>query len=72
VGSCEHDNELPGSIKTGKLLDYLSDYQLLKADFASCTRVYQKVSGLSAWSESCKWYSPLPLGAVVSLFCESV
>jgi hypothetical protein len=31
-----------------------------------------KVSGLAAWSENCKWYSCLPLGAVVSLFCESV
>jgi hypothetical protein len=36
------------------------------------TRVYPKVSGLAAWSENCKWYSSLPLGAVVSLFCESV
>jgi hypothetical protein len=35
-------------------------------------RVYPKVSGLTAWSENCKWYSSLPLGAVVSLFCESV
>jgi hypothetical protein len=35
-------------------------------------RVYPKVSGLAAWSENCKWYSSLPLGAVVSLFCESV
>jgi hypothetical protein len=32
--------------------------------------VYPKVSGLAAWSENCKWYSSLPLGAVVSLFCE--
>jgi len=31
-----------------------------------------KVSGLAAWSENCKWYSSLPLGAVVSLFYESV
>jgi hypothetical protein len=31
-----------------------------------------EVSGLAAWSEDCKWYSSLPLGAVVSLFCESV
>jgi hypothetical protein len=32
-----------------------------------------KVSGLAAaWSENCKWYSFLPLGAVVSLFYESV
>jgi hypothetical protein len=29
------------------------------------------VSGLAAWSENCKWYSSLPLGAVVSLFWES-
>jgi len=35
------------------------------------TRVYPKFSGLAAWSEDCKWYSPLPLGAVISLFCES-
>jgi hypothetical protein len=35
-----------------------------------CLRVYPKVSGLAAWSENCKWYSSLPLGAVVSLFCE--
>jgi hypothetical protein len=33
--------------------------------------VYPKVSELAAWSENCKWYSSLPLGAVVSLFCES-
>jgi hypothetical protein len=31
--------------------------------------VYPKVSGLAAWSENCKWYSSLPLDAVVSLFC---
>jgi hypothetical protein len=35
-------------------------------------RLYPKVSGLAAWSDNCKWYSSLPLGAVVSLFCESV
>jgi len=38
----------------------------------SNTRVYPEVSGLAAWSQNCKWYSSLPLGAVVSLFCESV
>jgi len=27
-------------------------------------RVYPKVSGLATWSENCKWYSSLPLGAV--------
>jgi hypothetical protein len=36
------------------------------------TRKYPKVSGLAAWSENCKWYSSLPLGAVVPLLCESV
>jgi len=35
-------------------------------------RVHPKVSGLANWSENCKWYSSLPLGAVVSLLCESV
>jgi len=34
--------------------------------------VYPKVSGLACWSENCKWYSSLPLGAVVPLFCGSV
>jgi hypothetical protein len=36
------------------------------------TRMYPKVPGLAAWSKNCKRYSSLPLGAVVSLFCESV
>jgi hypothetical protein len=27
------------------------------------TRVYPKVSGLAAWTENCKWYSSLSLGA---------
>jgi hypothetical protein len=34
--------------------------------------LYPKVSGLAAWSENCKWYSSLPLDAVVSLFYVSV
>jgi hypothetical protein len=34
--------------------------------------VYPEVSGLPTWSKNCKWYSSLPLGAVVLLFCESV
>jgi hypothetical protein len=38
----------------------------------SAVKVYPKVTGLAAWSEYCKWYSSLPLGAVISLFCESV
>jgi len=35
-------------------------------------RVYPKVSVLAAWSKNCKWYSSVPLRAVVSLFCELV
>jgi hypothetical protein len=35
-------------------------------------RMYPKFSGLAVWIENCKWYSSLLLGAVVSLFCESV
>jgi hypothetical protein len=38
----------------------------------SNTRMYPKFSGLAAWSENWKWYRPLPLSAVVSLFCESI
>jgi hypothetical protein len=36
------------------------------------TRVYPKVSRVATWGKNCKWYSSLQLGAVVSLFCESV
>jgi hypothetical protein len=32
VGSCEHGNELPSSIKGGEFLDQLSDNKLLKKD----------------------------------------
>jgi hypothetical protein len=39
---------------------------------STSTRVDPKVSLLAAWSENCKRYSSLPLGAVVSLFCESI
>jgi hypothetical protein len=35
-------------------------------------KVYPKVSELAAWSKNYKWYSYVPLGAVVSLFCESI
>jgi len=31
-------------------------------------RVYTEVTGLASWSENCKWYSSLPLDAVVLLF----
>jgi hypothetical protein len=44
----------------------------LSADYRLVMRVYPKVSGLAAWRENWEWYSSLPLGAVVSLFCESV
>jgi hypothetical protein len=51
--------------------------EMWKEDFdwiqlANCTSVYQKVSGLVSLSEKCKSHSSLPLGAVVSLFRESV
>jgi hypothetical protein len=47
-------------------------YTLLRSTTGvSLNRVYPKVSGLAAWSENCKCYSSPPLGAVVSLFCES-
>jgi hypothetical protein len=48
-----------------------SFYYLLKLQLG-ITTVYPKVSGLAAWSEKCKWYSSLPRGADLSLFCESV
>jgi hypothetical protein len=31
----------------------------------SHTRVYPEVSGLAVWRENCKWYSSLPVGAVI-------
>jgi hypothetical protein len=34
--------------------------------------MYPEFAGLAAWSENCKWYSSLPLGAVVSLVCVSL
>jgi len=43
-----------------------------KLDRMLCTRVYPEVSGLATWSEKFKRYSSLPLGAVVTQFCESV
>jgi hypothetical protein len=47
-------------------------FKEISTTFFESTRVYPKVSGLAAWSENCKWYSSLPLDAVVLLFCESV
>jgi hypothetical protein len=37
-----------------------------------CTKVYPNISGLATCRENCKWYSCLPPGAIVSLFCESI
>jgi hypothetical protein len=42
----------------------------LKSRNTRYTRVYPNVSILAAKSKNCKWYSSLPLDAVVSLFCE--
>jgi hypothetical protein len=53
-------------------LIFLIFSSFLSSGFSYCTRVYPKVSGLTAWNENCKWYSSLPLGAVLSLFYESV
>jgi hypothetical protein len=52
------------------LLSVIFDFNINVRE--KCTRAYPKVSGLAAWSENCKCYSSLPLGAVVSLFSESV
>jgi hypothetical protein len=38
--------------------------ELIRGDM----RVYPKVSRLATQSENCKWYSSLPLGAVILLF----
>jgi len=46
--------------------------ELQKLLYTGIMRVQPKVSRLATWSENCKWYSSLPLGAVVLLFCESV
>jgi hypothetical protein len=41
AGSCERGNEHYGSIKGGKFLDQLSDFQLLKKDSAPCDRIIE-------------------------------
>jgi hypothetical protein len=35
ASSCEHGNELSGSIKGGEIVDWINNYQLLKKDSAS-------------------------------------
>jgi len=44
---------------------------LVPCSYSLYRSVLPKVSGLATWSENCKWYSSLPQGAVLSLFCES-
>jgi hypothetical protein len=53
-----------------KIIEH-AEFQKNLADVHKYEGVY-KVSGLAAWSKNCKQYSSLPLGAGVSLFCESV
>jgi hypothetical protein len=48
------------------------DSYRLPPENVACTKVYPKVFGLATWSDDCKWYSSLPLGAVGSLFYESI
>jgi hypothetical protein len=44
----------------------LTEHHTRKAYWGSGgSRVYPKVSGLASWSENCKWYGSLPLGAVL-------
>jgi hypothetical protein len=54
-----------GIISTNKTVEFISDRM-------SYTRVNPKISEMAAWSKNSKWYSSLPLDAVVSLFYESV
>jgi hypothetical protein len=56
----------------GNVLNVGAEVELNSGKTASHVRQYPKVSGLAAWSENCRWYTSLPLGAIVSLFCESV
>jgi hypothetical protein len=53
---------------------YLSDLHINKTTlhYVLHTKVHPKDSALTTRNENCKRYSSLPLGAVVSLFCESV
>jgi hypothetical protein len=64
--------KVDGSVKCMRLLPSSVVSKIDDNTTGQCTGVYPEVSGLAAWSENCKWYSSLPLGAVVSLLCESV
>jgi len=46
---------------------YLLSYARRLEDFIKGYEGVSKSFGLAAWSENCKWYSTLPLGAVVSI-----
>jgi hypothetical protein len=79
VGSCHHGMARPTvagggyGLQIWRIAANVLNKQSRTADkWWSSTRVYRKFSGLAIWSENCKWYSSLPLGAVVSLFRESV
>jgi hypothetical protein len=50
----------------------VAKYAVLLLFYCLYMTVYPEVSGLAAWSENCKWYSSLALGAVVLIFYESV
>jgi hypothetical protein len=65
--------------KWSSLIFYLHPLRFCLPYWYSCSyiaginmRMYPKVSGLAAWRENCKWYSSLPRGGAVSLFCEPV
>jgi hypothetical protein len=62
---------MPGAIPPLLQYAFMQCYSHLipgHISYVTDTRVYTKVSGLTAWSEYYKLYSYLPLGAVVSLF----
>jgi hypothetical protein len=59
------------NIELSRFLSYARSPRKIICEYCY-TRVYPKVSGLAAWSENCKWYSSLPLDAIVSLFSESI
>jgi hypothetical protein len=43
AGSCEHGNEPSGSIRGEEVLDYLSDYQLLKMESVVLNRPFREL-----------------------------
>jgi hypothetical protein len=53
--------------KIRTVLDHLNSGIATSNPVQYFTRLCPKISGLAARSENCKWYSSLPLGAVVSL-----